>query len=236
MTFSVAALCPRKGEIGYALATSSMAAGARAAFLAPGHGVVFAQGRSDPQLGALGLAMLEIGRTAEQTLAEMLAATPHAAYRQLAVLDAAGRIAHATGSLCLPPRGAIVDRTTIAIGNAVASEAVIFAMLRPLERPDSPLAHRLIAALEAGLAAGGEPYPLRSAAVKVARPNLPFPVVDLRVDLAEYPVAALRHQWQVYEPLLDGYVMRAMDPANAPLAASIEGHIRKWPIVMQGQT
>ena len=236
MTFSVAALCPRTGEIGYALATSSMAAGARAAFLSPRYGVVFAQGRSDPHLGALGLAMLEIGRTAEQTLAEMLAATPHAAYRQLAVLDAAGRIAHATGSYCLPPCGAIVEHASIAIGNAVASEAVIFAMLPPLQRLDRPLAHRLIAALEAGVAAGGEPYPLRSAAVKVSRPELPYPAVDLRVDLAEHPVAALRHQWQVFEPLLEGYARRATDPANAPLAASIEGHLRTWPIVMQGQT
>ena len=236
MTFSVAALCSHTGDIGYALATSSMAAGARAAFLAPGHGVVFAQGRSDPQLGALGIAMLEIGRSAEQALAEMRAATPYTAYRQLAVLDAIGRVAHATGEHCVPPYGAVVGRTSIALGNAVANESVIPAMMRPLERSDRSLAHRLIAALEAGVAAGGEPYPLRSAALKVARANLPFPAVDLRVDLAEHPVAALRQQWQAYEPLLDGYAQRAIDPANAPLAATIEGHLRQWPIVMQGRT
>ena len=236
MTFSVAALCLRTGEIGYALATSSMAAGARAAFLSPGHGVVFVQARSDPQLGARGIALLETGRTAEQTLAEMLAATPHAAYRQMAVLDGVGRVAHATGSACLPPHGAVVGQGAVALGNAVANDAVIPAMMQPLQRSDRPLADRLIDALEAGVAAGGEPYPLRSAAVKVARPDIPFPVLDLRVDLAEHPVAALRHHWKCYEPLLDGYALRATDPANAPLAAAIEGHLRDWPIVMQGTT
>ncbi len=226
MTFSVAALCPRTGEIGYALATSSMAAGARAAFLSPRYGVVFAQGRSDPHLGALGLAMLEIGRTAEQTLAEMLAATPHAAYRQLAVLDAAGRIAHATGSYCLPPCGAMRG-TTPASRSATRSpaSAVIPAMLPRLQRL-RPAAWPidLIAALEAGVAAGGEPYPLRSAAVKVARPELPVrrrgPAGGPRgapCRRAAPSVAGLR------AAASKATLRRAMDPANAPLAASDRG-------------
>ena len=234
MTFSVAALCSRTGEIGFALATSSMAVGARAAFLAPGFGVVFSQARSDPQLGALGIAMLETGRTAEATLAGMQAATPYADFRQLAVLDGTGRIAHATGGRCVAPCGAVTGRAAIALGNAVANEAVIPAMMQAFEAAAGTLAHRLLTALEAGVAAGGEPHPLRSAALKVGRPNLPFPAADLRVDLAEHPVASLRHQWQVYEPLLEGYALRATDPAHAPLAAAMEGSLRQWPITVQG--
>ncbi len=234
MTFSVAALCPQTGAIGFALATSSMAVGARAAFLAPGFGVVFSQARSDPQLGTLGTALLKAGRTAAETLAEMRAATPYAGYRQLAVLDGAGRVAHATGEHCVAPCGAVSGHAAIALGNAVANDTVIPAMLQAFEAIAGTLAHRLLAALEAGVAAGGEPHPLRSAALKIGRPGLPFPAADLRVDLAEHPVAALRHQWRVYEPLLEGYALRAVDPANAPLAAALEGSLRQWPITVEG--
>ncbi|MEJ1976636.1 MAG: DUF1028 domain-containing protein [Acetobacteraceae bacterium] len=230
MTFSIAALCPQTGEIGLALATSSMAVGARAMFLAPGRGAVFAQARSDPALGAVGLARLDAGCTAAQTLADMLAQTRYSAFRQLAVLDAQGGIAHATGERCLAPKGAATGLGAVSLGNAVANDDVIPAILRGFEAAAGPLAHRLVAGLEAGAAAGGEPYPLRSAALKVGRPGIPFPVVDLRVDLSEAPVAELRHQWAVYQPLMEGYLQRALHPEHAPLAAAIEAHLRTWPV------
>jgi uncharacterized Ntn-hydrolase superfamily protein len=228
MTFSVAGLCPRTGEIGLALATSSMAAGARAMFLAPGCGAVFAQARSDPALGALGRARLEAGRSADETVADMLAAAPHRAWRQLGVLDAQGRAAHHTGEHCVAAKGAVSAPGALAIGNGLANDAVVPAILRGFQAdPDRPLVERLIAALNAGLDAGGEPYPLRSAALQVSRPGIPFPVVDLRVDLAEHPLADLSRYWANYAPLLEGYLARAIDPANAPLAASFETHLRQ---------
>jgi len=228
MTFSVAGLCPRTGEIGLALTTSSMAAGARAMFLAPGRGAVFAQARSDPALGALGRARLEAGRSAEETLADMIAATPHAAWRQLGVLDAQGRAAHHTGERCVAAKGAVTGAGALAIGNGLANEEVVPAILRGFQaEPDRPLVERLIAALDAGLEAGGEPYPLRSAALQVSRPGIPFAVIDLRADLAEHPLADLRRYWRNYEPLLESYLARAIDPANAPLAAAFESHLRQ---------
>ena len=230
MTFSIAGLCRDTGEIGLALATSSMAAGARAMVLVPNHGAIFAQARSDPRLGTLGAALLEAGCMAEQTLAGMLAHTPDAAYRQLAILDSTGGVAHATGEKCLAPCGACLGNGAFALGNAVANDAVIPAILRGFEAATGPLAQRLIAALEAGEAAGGEPYPLRSAALKVGRPEIPFAVIDLRVDLAEHPIADLRRHWHAYEPLAEAYLLRAIDPGNAPLAATVEGHLRQWPI------
>jgi uncharacterized Ntn-hydrolase superfamily protein len=228
MTFSVAGLCPRTGEIGLALTTSSMAAGARAMFLAPGHGAVFAQARSDPALGALGRARLEAGRSADGTLADLLAATPYAAWRQLGVLDAKGGAAHHTGEHCVTAKGALTAPGALALGNGLANDEVVPAILRGFgANPDLPLVERLIAALDAGLDAGGEPYPLRSAAVQVSRPGIPFPVIDLRVDLADRPLADLRRYWANYAPLLEGYLARATDPANAPLAASFETHLRQ---------
>src|SRR5665213_3492629 len=79
MTFSIAALCPRTGELGCVLATSSMAAGARAQFVSAEAGVVLSQARSDPRLGAIGIARLQAGDGARAALDAMIGASPHAA-------------------------------------------------------------------------------------------------------------------------------------------------------------
>lgn len=227
MTFSIAGVCPRTGAIGQALTTSSMAAGARAMFIAPGKGAIFAQARSDPRLGAIGIAALSAGKSAAETLGAMLAAAaPHEGWRQLAVLDASGTAAHATGVRTNPCKGAAIGSGAIAIGNGLATDEVVPATLRAFEATlDLPLAERLIAALEAGLAAGGEPWPLRSAALRIARPDIPFPTVDLRVDLDDAPLARMRHLWVNFAPLEPGYLARTMDPDNAPQAAEMEKHI-----------
>jgi uncharacterized Ntn-hydrolase superfamily protein len=223
VTFSILGRCPRSGEFGCALATSSMAVGARCHFVAPGIGAVLSQARSDPTLGALGLARLAAGRSAAETLADIIASTPHAAWRQLAVLDAAGRIAEFTGAKVAPPKGAAVGKDAVAIGNAVANDRVVGAILAGYEaRPGSSLADRLIAALEAGLEAGGELEPLRSAALRIARPEVAFTPIDLRVDLSETPIAELRRYWALWAPMADGYVERAVSPDSAPSTASIE--------------
>jgi uncharacterized Ntn-hydrolase superfamily protein len=223
VTFSILGRCPRSGEFGCALATSSMAVGARCHFVAPGIGALLSQARSDPTLGALGLARLAAGRSAAETLADMIASTPHAAWRQLAVLDAAGRIAEFTGAKVAPPKGASVGKDAVAIGNAVANDRVVGAILAGYEaRPDSSLADRLITALEAGLEAGSELEPLRSAALRIALPGVKFTPIDLRVDLSETPIAELRRYWTLWAPMADGYVERALSPDSAPATADIE--------------
>lgn len=225
MTFSIAGLCPRTQEFGCALATSSMAAGGRAPFVAPGVGVVLSQARSDPRLGLLGMKCLEEGRSAQETLSCMLESTPHSAWRQLAVLDLEGRAAEFTGAKCTDAKGARIERGVIVVGNGLANDAVVGAMLDGFKRkPDSPLADRLLTALQHGLDAGGEAYPLRSASLKVARPKVPFAPIDLRVDCSETPIAELRRMWTLWAPMVDGYVQRCLDPDNSPAAAAIEGH------------
>lgn len=223
MTFSILGRCRRSGEFGCALATSSMAVGSRCHFVAPGIGAVLSQARSDPTLGALGLARLAAGRSAAETLADMIAATQYAAWRQLAVLDAAGRIAEFTGEKVAPPKGAAASEDAVAIGNAVANDRVVGAILAGFAaRPDAPLAERLIAALEAGLDSGGELEPLRSAALRVAVPGVPFTPIDLRVDLSETPIAELRRYWTLWAPMAEGYVERALRPDSAPSTEAIE--------------
>jgi uncharacterized Ntn-hydrolase superfamily protein len=226
MTFSIAALCPHTGEIGLALTTSSMAVGARTLRLVPGRGAVFAQARSDPRLAARAAARLEAGHTARDAL-DALLSTPDIAWRQLAVLDRAGDAAHFTGEGCMPAKGAASRPGAVALGNGLANDAVVPAILDGFfANPQAPLVERLLQALEHGLAAGGEPYPLRSAALQLGRPGIPFAVADLRVDLHNTPLAALRHLWTNYTPVLEGYLTRAIDPANAPPAASFESFLR----------
>src|ERR1700757_5415161 len=97
MTFSLIGRCPRTGQIGAAVTTSSIAVGARCAYCAAGVGAVLTQHRTDPRLGPRGLALLRSGCSAQQTLDALVASTPHAHWRQLAVLDAAGRGAGVRG-------------------------------------------------------------------------------------------------------------------------------------------
>jgi uncharacterized Ntn-hydrolase superfamily protein len=226
MTFSIVGLCERTGQFGCALATSSMAAGGRAPFVGPGVGVVLSQARSDPRLGVLGMKSLEQGRTATEALADMIASTPHAAWRQLAVLDRNGGVASFTGDKCTDQKGARHGDGAIGVGNGLASAEVPAAMLRGFESaPAKSLAERLLSALEYGLDAGGEAYPLRSASMKIAYVGVPFAPIDLRVDFDERPIAELRRLWDLWEPMIDGYVTRCLDPEHSPPAAAIEGHL-----------
>jgi uncharacterized Ntn-hydrolase superfamily protein len=226
MTFSIAALCPRTGEMGCALATSSMAAGARAQFIAADAGVVLSQARSDPRLGILGLARLQAGDSARAALDAMIGASPHSAWRQLAVIDLHGETVAFTGAECTMAKGDVTRHGAIAVGNGLANDRVVGAMMAAFEAaPDVSLAERLIIGMEAGEAAGGEAFPLRSAAIKIARPGVPLLPIDLRVDCSDTPIAELRRIWALWVPMVDGYVQRCVDPANSPAASLIEGHV-----------
>jgi uncharacterized Ntn-hydrolase superfamily protein len=227
MTFSLAGLCHRTGEMGCALATSSMAAGARAQFISEDAGVVLSQARSDPRLGVIGLARLREGSDARRALEAMIGASPHAAWRQLAVLDRHGLAVAFTGTECTVAKHQLTAPGAVAVGNGLANDRVVEAMLSAFQtHTELSIAERLIVGLEAGLEAGGEAYKLRSAALKVARPGIPLLPIDLRVDCSESPIAELRNLWSLWLPMVDGYIQRCVDPANSPAAAQIEGHIR----------
>ncbi len=99
----------------------------------------------------------------------------------------------------------------------LVSKGVGTAMVAAFEQAlGDPLAERLVSAVEAGLAAGGERSPVRSAAVLVAGDHS-FALVDLRVDDAARPVAALRALWEAYRPRMDEFVDRALDPDSVAL-------------------
>src|SRR6201993_1922167 len=97
MTFSLIGRCARTGPIGAAVTTSSISVGARCTYAAAGVGAVLTQHRTDPRLGPRGIELLRSGCSPQQTLDALVASTPHAHWRQLAVLDAAGRGAGVRG-------------------------------------------------------------------------------------------------------------------------------------------
>jgi uncharacterized Ntn-hydrolase superfamily protein len=136
------------------------------------------------------------------------------AYRQLAVADAAGGSAGYTGELALGEAYHVHLAGAAAAGNLLAAREVPAAMLAAFTgAADEELGDRLVAALQAGLAAGGEVTPVRSAGLLIADTE-PWPVTDLRVDWDDDPVGRLAALWQAWQPQAALYVQRALNPAE----------------------
>ncbi len=224
MTFSLLGRCARTGMMGGVTATSSIAAAARVCFGDARDGVVFVQARSDPRLAPVALAALRNGADAAAAVGAMVgAAGADAGWRQLAAVDAAGRVAGFTGDKAMAPKADMTGTQCVAVGNAVASEDVVRAMLRAFEQDAAcALPDRLLAGIAAGDAAGGELYPLQSAGLLVFKPGIPFAWTNLRIDCSTQPIPDLASLWQRWAPIADGYAQRTLDPANAPMAADLE--------------
>lgn len=214
MTFSLIGRCPRTGQIGAASTTAHIAVGARVAHCAAGIGAVLTQHRTDPRLGPRGLDLLRSGCSAQETVDALAASTPDARWRQIAALDAGGGTAAFSGDRTRPEMSEAVAENVCAIGNILANARVPAAMLRRFQAdPTAPLAERLLAALEDGLAAGGQLDPVHSAHLVVVESQR-FPLIDLRIDWDDRPVAALRTLWNRYAPEMGRYMLRALEPDN----------------------
>ncbi|SEI22316.1 Uncharacterized conserved protein, Ntn-hydrolase superfamily [Pseudomonas asplenii] len=216
MTFSIVARCAETGQMGIAISSSSIAVGARCPWLRPGVGGVASQNITLPSLGPGVLDLLEQGMGPSEALAAVFAGQAHGDYRQVTVMDRQGRTAHFSGAHTLGIHHAVSGEQCVAAGNMLANADVIEAMMRAFEAASGPLAERLLAALQAGVAAGGEAGPVHSAALLVVA-DVPWPIVNLRVDwVDEDPMGALERLWQAYRPQLQDYLDRALNPHIAP--------------------
>lgn len=216
MTFSLVARCPISGMFGVAVTSSSPCVAARCGGWArAGIGAVATQNVTDPRLGHLGLALLTQGFGARAVIARLIEAGAHPDYRQLTVIDQDGRTAHHSGAKTLGRHAVAEGDGCIAAGNMLANQSVPEAMIAAFANAPAHLAERLMLGLEAGLAAGGEASPVRSAGLYVVDRHV-WPICDLRVDWHDQPIAELRRVWEVYEPQMADYVMRAIDPTEAP--------------------
>ena len=215
MTFSIVGRCGRTGQFGMAIASSSPAVAARCLHLRAGTGAAASQNVTDPALGPLMLDAMARGATAEAAVAEVARGRAHIGFRQLMAIGRAEQAAIRSGTGMLGIWAGAAGRECAAAGNLLAHDGVPGAMVAAFAATGGMLGERLMAALEAGLAAGGEAGPVRSAGIGVVG-DLPWRIVDLRIDWAEAPIAMLRTAWDVYHPQIDDYIRRAEDPTAAP--------------------
>ncbi|MDH3264798.1 MAG: DUF1028 domain-containing protein [Paracoccaceae bacterium] len=216
MTFTLVARCARTGQLGLAVSSSSPAVAARCAHARAGIGAVASQNVTDPRLGHRALRLLAEGASAAEAVAILARTAPHADYRQLLVVDSAGGAAIHSGPNALGLWAEALGTNCAAGGNLLADAQVPAAMIAAFEAAQGHLGDRLLAALRAGLEAGGEAGPVHSAGLMVVD-DQDWPLVDLRCDWTEdCPIAALEAAWAVYRPQMRAYVIRALDPSAAP--------------------
>jgi uncharacterized Ntn-hydrolase superfamily protein len=217
MTFSIAARCPATGMLGIAVSSSSPAVAARCAHARAGVGAVASQNITDPTLGPAGLDLMAAGLSAAQALVQLCAERPHIEYRQLALVDRHGETASHSGSKTLGLYASEQTKNAVAAGNLLSSRDVPRHMLTAFfAHPEAALGDRIMAAMKAAIAAGGEEGPVHSAGMLLVR-DAAWPIADLRVDWHETdPIEALAELWTLWQPQMEAYVVRARDPASAP--------------------
>lgn len=216
MTFSISARCPRTGQFGIAVSSSSPAVAARCAHARAGVGAVATQNITDPTLGPKGLDLMASGLSAPEALARLKAEGAHIDYRQIALIDAEGRTAGFSGTKTLGTHHIAEGENVVAAGNLLSSPLVPQAMVDAFSAAQGPLGDRLVAAMKAALAAGGEEGPVHSVGMLIVD-TVAWPVADLRVDWHETdPIGALADLWELWKPQMDAYVTRALDPSTAP--------------------
>ena len=197
MTWSIIAKDPATGSFGVAVTTKFFAVGALCPFGAARIGALATQAFVNPLYGTDGLRLLGEGRSAEEIVAVLTAGDPGREVRQLHVIDRDGRTAAHTGGECIDWCGHVADEGVSVAGNMLAGPAVIAATLDTFRtRTELPLPERLMAALDAGEARGGDKRGRQSASVKVLWKEA-YPWVDLRVDEHRHPVAELRRAFEV---------------------------------------
>ncbi|MCV6584965.1 MAG: DUF1028 domain-containing protein [Marinibacterium sp.] len=216
MTFSLVARCAETGMFGIAISSSSPAVAARCAFARAGVGAVASQNVTDPRLGPLALDMMQGGMSAGEAIAGVRDLGQHIAYRQVLAVDAQGRSAIHSGPNSLGIWTQAQAENVASGGNLLANDGVPQAIVDGFLSATGHIGDRLIAALRAGLAAGGEAGPVHSAGMQIVD-KVSWPVADLRCDWTEdCPIDAVATAWGIYKPQLDAYIQRALDPRAAP--------------------
>jgi uncharacterized Ntn-hydrolase superfamily protein len=216
MTFSLVARCAETGMFGVAISSSSPAVAARCSYARAGVGAVASQNITDPALGPFALDLIQAGATAAEAIARIKAESAFIDYRQVLVIDAAGGTAIHSGPNALGIWAEAQGRDVASGGNLLANSGVPQAIVAGFESSSGHLGDRLIAAMRAGVAAGGEAGPVHSAGLRLVD-KVSWPVADLRCDWTEdCPIEALAGLWDIYKPQLAAYVQRALDPRAAP--------------------
>jgi len=194
MTWSIVAR-DASGAFGVAIATRFFAVGALCPHAESGVGALSTQALVNPYYGKHGLDLLRAGVPAPQVVSNLTAPDEGRDHRQLHIIDAEGRIGQHTGASCIEWCGAVAGDGFSVAGNMLANARVVEETARAFRESQKPFAERLIAALEAGEAAGGDKRGKQSAALLVCSTEA-YPDLDLRVDDHAEPLAELRRLYE----------------------------------------
>ena len=193
MTFSIVAHDPATGALGVATATAGPMVGALVPHGAPGVGAIATQALTNPYLAYDGMDLLAGGADAQQALDKAIAGDLSPELRQLIIVDAAGNTAGWTGQSCQGVAGHLLEQGFAVAGNLVANDEVLGVMHLAYRQSSGPdlLSEKLLAAMEAGAAAGGDRRGVGSAAIKVFHRER-YPLIDIRVDWSATTMVDLR--------------------------------------------
>jgi len=216
MTFSLVARCAETGMFGLAISSSSPAVAARCAFARAGVGAVASQNVTDPTLGPLALDLMQSGMGSAEAIEYIKAQGKFIEYRQVLAVDVEGATAIHSGPNSLGIWTQAQGMDVASGGNMLANDLVPRAIVNGFLESSGHLGDRLIVAMRAGLAAGGEAGPLHSAGMLMVD-KLAWPVAELRSDWTDdCPIENVAAAWNVYKPQMVAYVQRAIDPRDAP--------------------
>lgn len=214
MTFSIVAQCRRSGQFGIAAATAMPAVGKLLTHAFVGAGAVATQARINPYLGIDGLEHLRRGLAADAVIEMLKQGDPRMDLRQVAVVDAAGRTAAWTGEGCPGFAGHHQGDGFCVQGNRLAGPRVLQAAAETFTSLfDRPLDERLVHALAAGDAEGGDRKEERSATIYVVDTE-EYPLWDIRVDEHEHPIEELRRLHEIFRTDLLPQIKRMPSRAN----------------------
>ena len=196
-TFSIVARDPTTGDLGVAVQSHWFSVGAVVSWAEPGVGAVATQSFVDPSYGARGLELMRGGKPAADALAQLVSVDEGRAVRQVAFVDTSGRVAAHTGEKCIQSAGHHTGAGYSVQANMMGNAEVVPAMARAYEGAKGDLAERMMIALEAAQAAGGDIRGCQSAAILVVRgvrSEKPWAdkVFDLRVDDSPDPLGEMR--------------------------------------------
>jgi len=219
-TFSIVAHCARTGQLGVAVSTAVPAVGSMCPFAKARVGAVSTQSWVNPYLALGALDLMQTGASAQQALERVLAQDDARDFRQVGIVDAGGNAAAWTGTQCTVWAGQIVGKHFGVQGNMLTGAGTIEAMAKAFEASAGiDLCERLMLAMEAGQAAGGDKRGKQSASLKVCDTE-DYPLLDLRVDEHTYPVAELRRVYTIAKlqllPFVQGMPKKGEPARPAP--------------------
>ncbi len=214
-TFSIVAVDPRNGDLGVAVQSKFIAVGAIVPWAKANVGAIATQAWANASYGPEGLKMLEAGLSASETLQALLASDPRPEVRQVAIVDGKGGVAVHTGTECMEWAGHVTGTSYSCQGNILASSRVVESMAKRYEQTSGDIVDKLLEALSAGQAAGGDRRGQQSAALLVVRDKGGYEgttdrYVDIRVDDHASPIEELKRVFKIY----DMTMLSREDPRN----------------------